>query len=98
MQNAKKRISAIMAVTIALVFVLSVLFVVFESEHNCSGDDCRICQTVNTCLHIFDNTTPDPAVINAVAAVVFALVLVIGAVSACRNSENLITLKVKLSD
>lgn len=98
MNSAKKRLSALVAAAIAFVFVLSVLFVVFEAEHNCSGDDCQICQTVNTCLHIFDNTTPDPEIITPAAFAVFALVLVIGAVSACVYSENLITLKVKLSD
>lgn len=98
MQNAKKRFSAVMAFIIALCFVLSVLFVVFEAEHDCSGDDCQICQTVNTCLHLLDNTTPKPDTAAAVMPVIYALVLVMGALSACLCSENLITLKVKLSD
>ncbi|MBR0413423.1 MAG: hypothetical protein IJI47_07680 [Eubacterium sp.] len=98
MSDSKKRFSAFVAAIIAAVFVLSALFVIFESEHNCAGDDCQICQAVNTCLHVFDNTTPEPEIFVPAVALVFALVLVIGAVSACSNTDNLITLKVKLSD
>ncbi|MBR3149463.1 MAG: hypothetical protein IKF64_04760 [Eubacterium sp.] len=98
MQNVKKRISAALAVIIALTFVLSVLFVVFESEHNCSGDDCQICQTVGNCLKILDNTTPKPETAVLSVAVIFALVLVLGTVMLRADSENLITLKVKLSN
>lgn len=98
MLKAKKCLSAAFAVIIALSFVLSALFVVFEAEHDCSGDDCQICQSVNTCLRLFDNTTPKPESSGFVAALAFALVLVLGAVLLGGRSENLITLKVKLSN
>ena len=98
MQKTLRRISAVTALLIALVFVMSALFVIFEADHDCSGDDCRICQAVNTCLNLFDNTTPKPDGAEFGAAVIFALVLAMGAVSAQKFSDSLVTLKVKLSD
>ena len=98
MSKTKKCLSVLMAVILTAVFVLSVFFVIFESKHNCSGDDCQICQTVSLCLKAFDNKTPKPENADVFASVCFALVLVIGAVSLCFDNKNLITLKVKLSN
>ena len=98
MSKSRKYLAVFMAVVMAAVFALSVFFVISESEHNCSGDDCQICQAVNLCLKAFDNTTPKPAASALSAVMCFALVLVIGAVSVCLTDKNLITLKVKLSN
>ena len=98
MQNSKKRISAFLSVVIAAVFVLSVVFVVFESEHHCSGEDCHICQTLISCLNNINNLTPDPNVTQFSAFAVFAVVLLIGSVCVKLNINNLVLLKVKLSE
>ncbi len=98
MSKAKKALSLFLAVVLTAVFALSVFFVVFESKHNCSGDDCQICQSVNLCLKLFDNKTPKPESANVIAALFFGIVLVVGAVLLCKKNENLITLKIKLSN
>ena len=98
MSKTKRAISVFLAVVLTAVFALSVFFVVFESKHNCSGDDCQICQTVNLCLKVFNNKSPKPETASVVSLIAFALVLVMGAVLLCKKNENLITLKVKLSD
>lgn len=98
MSRSRRYLSVLLAVVIAAVFVLSAFVVVFESKHNCTGDDCRICQTVSLCLKLFENTTPKPETAMFAASVCFAIILIISAASVCLKDKNLITLKVKLSN
>ncbi|MBQ8980409.1 MAG: hypothetical protein IJ077_02245, partial [Eubacterium sp.] len=67
-------------------------------DHNCTGDDCQLCQAVNVCLPMFHNMSPDPDTGTATRMFFYALVLVIGEVSMCLAASSLISLKVKLSN
>ena len=97
--KAKRCLAFVLAAAIAVVFAVSVLFVVSNAEHECSGnDDCHICQLVTFSLNVFRNISPDPDSSAVSASVCFALVLVLGAVFTRTVSQNLITLKVKLSN
>ncbi|MBQ7203900.1 MAG: hypothetical protein IJS03_07810 [Eubacterium sp.] len=98
MQNAKKLVALFSALLFALVLTSSILFVAVESEHNCTGNDCQICEQVSICLHIFDNTTPDPEVNTPAIFAGFAVVLCIGFEIVCKKLNTLVDLKVKLSD
>ena len=97
--KAKRCFALLLAVVIAVVFAVSVLFVVSRAEHECSGsDDCQVCQLVSNSLNVFRNISPDPNGTAITMSVCFALVLALGTVFACAASKNLITLKVKLSN
>lgn len=94
-----RRITALItAFAFAFAFCFSVLFIVEEAEHNCSGEHCNICEQINACLHFFDNFSPKPEALGFSASLFFAAVLLIGAVAESKKNITLVNLKVKLSD
>ncbi len=97
--TAKKRIIAF-AVVFAMVFTMafSVLFIVHEAEHKCTGVDCQVCVLINNCIRLLDNNTPKPESFVFAVSLVFALIIVIGAVRYFNSSKSLISLKIKLSN
>lgn len=42
------------AVLLAAVLLFSVLFVVAEADHHCSGEHCAICQQIQSCQQLLE--------------------------------------------
>ena len=97
--STKKRILAF-AVALAMVFAMafSVFFIAHNGEHNCSGEDCRICAQINNCIRSLNNITPKPETAAVYIPAVFALVALIGAVVQFNNKKSLVDLNIKLSN
>lgn len=84
-----------LAFLLVVVVVCAFLFVSFEAEHSCVGEDCRICCLLNACLHTL-------RVCFAATAVLAVAVLTLLVRVCCFNTNNsdnfsLISHKVKLS-
>ena len=95
----KKRITAlVIAFAMAFALAFSAFYIVHNSEHKCSGDDCYICARISNCVNKLNNNTPKPETAELFAAVLFAVVLLLGAVELVKNRKSLTELKVKLSN
>lgn len=94
------RRKAAWVLTVLFVFVLlfSHLFVIAEADHECSGEDCPICEI----LAVVSCTIKELALIGAVAIVCAVLISAFAKVrnvgENTRSVSSLITLKVKLSN
>ncbi|MBQ7639021.1 MAG: hypothetical protein IJS90_08990 [Clostridia bacterium] len=54
------RITAVFTVAVMLLAaVLSVSFIFAEAGHDCSGEDCKICETVRHCSNLLRGTKTD---------------------------------------
>lgn len=87
------RRAAALLIVFALLF--SAVFVVAYASHDCNGEDCRICEQVQLCLHNF-NFLFSASLICAAAAFWFALEKVITGGVGESHSETPITLRVKM--
>lgn len=86
--------------TLAMLLVLAIFcaffFVAFEADHDCAGDDCRICGLLTACLRLVRFA--------AAAAILAAVAFVAGQVhihsrrTVCVCRASLIEQKVKLSN
>ena len=48
-----KKFSAFLVATTASVLILSVAYIIAESNHDCTGDDCSVCVCIEQCLNNF---------------------------------------------
>ena len=55
MSKALKLIAPILAAIILLTFFMSLLFVIHEAHHNCTGEDCPICARIEACISTVKN-------------------------------------------
>ena len=96
MRKSKRMIALFAAFLFAAALLIPSLFVVLESNHDCTGVDCRICAQVTVCMHLFDGVTPEE-VHAALVFRCFVVAICIGILAATRKPHTLIQLKVKLS-
>lgn len=98
MLKRSRIISVIVAVAMVIGLVFSSLFIVENSEHKCSGADCKICAQVNLSLKTFNNQTSKPETVLSVISVFWAMVLILGCKNNSAKADTLIDLKTKLSN
>lgn len=95
----KLRIAAfVVAVTVVFVMLFSACFIIENTEHDCKGEDCRICLCLNLCtslLKTFSAAFCISVIVSSFAALYYTEKSELA-------SENHVTtpiiLKVKLSD
>ena len=96
MTNKRRIISFLMILLIVFVLVSSFWFILHETHHDCSGEDCPVCAMIAVCK-------------NTLNSVFAALLLVLSALAAssagrsagastvfCVRDETPVSLKVKL--
>lgn len=94
-----RRITAvILAVLMIAVVVFSSFTIAFESEHNCEGEGCRICECIEICIAILNNL--GIRLSSAVSAASVTLFLCAGAalVISVFKKETPVTTKVRLNN
>ena len=96
MRKSKRMIALFAAFLFAAALLIPSLFVVLESNHDCTGVDCRICAQVTVCMHLFDGVTPEE-IHAAVVFRCFVVAICIGILAAIQKPHTPIQLKVKLS-
>ena len=45
----RNRTAAILAAVLALILLFSALFIVLEADHDCHGENCRVCMQIRLC-------------------------------------------------
>ena len=97
--TAKKRIAAlILAFAMVFAMAFSVFFIAHNSEHSCTGEDCRICEQINLCINSLNNLVPKPEKAQIFCFAAFALVLAVGTIEKGFTKKSLVDLNIKLSN
>lgn len=55
MAKQNRIFSMLMATSVALVLLFSVIFIADKIDHNCHGKDCPICQQISTCQNVLQS-------------------------------------------
>lgn len=87
-----------LAVMIAVVMLSSSLYIIVESDHDCHGDDCVICEQIAACentLRVFSIAVTTAALS---AVLTFIIVELLPHGMAAFAGRTLVSLKVKLSN
>ncbi len=94
------RKKAAIALTILFVFVMlfSYVFVITEAEHDCSGEDCPICEIITIVSDTIKGLSLIGSAVVICAAFVFGIVKLLSFENKTQSVSSLITLKVKLSN
>ncbi len=96
--SGRRKTAVFLTVLFAIVVLFSHIFTAAEADHDCSGEDCPVCQVVAAVENAFKGLSA-AKVSDSSAFVLFfaAVVLVLFAADEVLRS-TLITLKVKLSN
>ena len=95
----KRMIRACLALTAVLLFsLLSLLFIGNETQHDCDGDHCEICETLEVCAAVLKSST-------GIALTVTGLVLLLPFMGSIRTAysfewpdETLVAQKIHIND
>ncbi len=96
--TARKK--AALALTVLFVFVMlfSHIFVIAEVDHECSGDDCPICEVIAIVSDKIKGLSLVGSSAIICAAIIFYIVKTLFVGNEAKTVSSLITLKVKLSN
>ncbi len=97
MKQHTRIISVILCIAMVLSLVLSAVFIITSADHECTGDDCKICYHIHICEQSLKKLT--------LGMSIWAIMLVAGISSVPipvfsqdnQSGETLISMKVKLS-
>lgn len=95
----KKRIlTAVLTALVLVVMLSSSLFIIEHADHDCTGEDCQICQQIYLCTQTLK--TLSLAVIAAAVLYVFSAILsiTIKQIETACVPHTPVSLKVKLSN
>ena len=93
-----KQLRALTALLLALVMILSISFIALNADHDCCGEDCRICAQIRACEELLHDLLPVAAVLLAAWGVSSPGTVPSADTAVFACPHTLITLKVKLSD
>ena len=96
--SKKRFVSTALVFALFFVMLLSTIYIIAETEHDCVGDNCPVCSQISQCENTI-NTVSSAVSIAAVAAV-FAYILMAGTVkiTSQKPASTLISLKVQLTE
>ena len=98
MTRQKRFLSIMLAAMLAFTVLFSVAYVAEETNHDCTGAGCAVCQQLNLCENLLKTVGGAALAAGAMAAIRFCVCKVMLACAECTHSSTLISLKVKLSD
>lgn len=93
-----KRAAAVLACVLFFAMLLSVLFIAYESQHDCTGANCSVCMKIDACENALKNISGAVAAAVTLAAVCFVFVRTLAGAAVLCVSPTPVSLKVKLSD
>ena len=93
--NKKRFVSTALVFALFFVMLLSTIYIIAETEHDCVGDNCPVCSQISQCENAI-NTVSSAASIAAAAA----YILMAGTVknTSQKPASTLISLKVQLTE
>lgn len=95
-KNISRATALIMGLIIGFVVLSSAIFIIKNSDHDCSGDNCSVCAAIRQCEQNLEKLGTAGAEAAAIIAVVFAFTEVFCAIKSWTNASTLIKLKVEL--
>ena len=95
--TTRRKVALILTIAFVFVMLFSQVFVIAEADHDCSGEDCPVCETVAVIGNFFKELSIIGCLAFACAATVFAVIRSLFTRNETRSVFSLITLKVKLS-
>ena len=93
-----KILAGAVGIMVAASFVFSVLFIAVESDHECEGEECHICRTMEVCEGLLRQAGSAVSSNASLAAAVWLICLVSVPVVKLAAAETLVTDKVKMND
>lgn len=94
----KKRLALIVAAVFCFAMLFSALFIIAESNHDCTGENCKICYQINVCEQTLKNLVSVVLAIIISCLIKFLYAKLNGFILLRTYSHSLVTLKVKLSN
>ena len=91
-----KKLAAIMSVIFVALLVFSFCFVIAESDHDCSGEDCHVCRAISEVAAVFVKFLLAVALVFSALSPVFAATAVLRARAENAVFKTPVGLKVKL--
>lgn len=99
MKRYKFKVAVILSALLVLIMLFTHLFILVRTEHECVGEGCYICQTVDVAQESLGNLSQlDAAVVVAVATLFFGVCAVIVYIFEQVNLPTLVELKVKITN
>ena len=80
--------------------VLSPIVLVEEAHHNCTHEDCQICEVIRTAKETIKQTKVAPAISSVIVLIPVFFILATVIIATIKNIDftSLVTLKTKLSN
>ena len=96
--NKKRFVSTALVFALFFVMLLSTIYIIADTAHDCVGDNCPVSSQISQCENAI-NTVSSAASI-AAAAAAFAYILMAGTVkiTSQKPASTLISLKVQLTE
>lgn len=98
MSKRKQIIAAVTVITVIFAVLFSALFIIIESEHDCSHHDCPICHHMEACEGTLKQLSFYVLTAALIVLSVYSIILPTRAALRAYEQSTLITLKVKLSN
>lgn len=95
--STKRILAAVVAAAMLTVVLLAGLYIILEADHDCSGEDCHICECLEICQATIHQIGSVPVANAAVAVTIFFLVSVCFRVLGRTYSETPVSDKVQLN-
>ncbi len=98
MTKRERIAAAALAALAVLVMLSSAFFIVAHADHDCEGEDCRICAQICACVKSFQRFALAALIATAVVAQVYACDVRLGGKACAFAPSTPVLLKVKLSN
>ena len=96
--KSKKIAAGALSLLMLAVMLLSAFFIAADADHDCTGEDCPICECIEQCEHLFvhaaDGTAERVSALLPVVMILFCAVLFAAAVP----QQTLVSGKVRLNN
>ena len=98
MTKNNRFIASVLALTIILLMLLSASFIVAESHHDCTGEECPICSQIAVCETVLKTIGTAFTAVVIVSVMTERIAVRLGSVRNDFEKKTLVTLKVKLTN
>ncbi len=98
MTENRRFIAAVLTAVALLVLLSSSIFILSHADHDCTGEDCPICEQLCACAQNLKSLTAAAAAVMVMIAFRFALQAVMGQAEYAYIPHTPVYLKVKLSN
>ena len=98
MTNRSRIAAAVLAAITILVVLSSSIFIIEHADHNCTGEDCPICEQLYSCAQNLKNLAAAAIAVTVMIAFRFAAYAGVGQAKYAYAPHTPVNLKVKLSN